>query len=597
MNKVKISKLLLAISFCIASTCLASAAPKAPQMSAKQAPIYVACMHDLGRDASNSMTIDPKTLENHINKLRKEGYTFLSLKDYVAICKQERPAPEKAIMLTFDDGYASFYQKIYPIVKQEKVPVLMSVIGSWMDKGAGSGIKMSTWQQLKEMEASGLVTIGCHSYDLHKPVPVNEWGEQTYSVNARIYANGHYETEEAYKERLAFDFAKSQKLMEEKLGHKVEAFVWPFGLYTEEGIKLGQQAGFKYFFQLGDDNYNIPSAENLANGDSLLRIRRILIYKNTPTKELLNFMRGESQSKKVAFPLVKVDVSQLYVPNNESQTLNNIDQFLNRFDITPKSVVVLNLAVDTNHDGKVDSVYFYNEAGIPVVKNIAQHIAGRINVGGCLVFGYIPKLQEWGDKPYADMEAGTLQKIHQLYNDFTVYVPNNGLYFDQSFLGEAFNAKEGNVKLADVQKLLTLTDELRTDNRAWRTKFNKTIAAVPVALAKDPQLLQELSNHYDFLQFNVEPGLSNFAAWRETPLANLPTNKTLQDSLLFTFATFNQSAGTWYRSEDIRPYGNYLYKQGFKFFGFNYDAEMPAERWYLPNMVFTENDVFKMYKK
>ena len=117
MNKVKISKLLLAISFCIASTCLASAAPKAPQMSAKQAPIYVACMHDLGRDASNSMTIDPKTLENHINKLRKEGYTFLSLKDYVAICKQERPAPEKAIMLTFDDGYASFYQKICIVLR------------------------------------------------------------------------------------------------------------------------------------------------------------------------------------------------------------------------------------------------------------------------------------------------------------------------------------------------------------------------------------------------------------------------------------------------------------------------------------------------
>ena len=562
--------------------------PELPvQAEALQPRIYVLCLHDVGKPHGVSMTTSPAHVNDYITKLKKDGYTFLSLADYVAMSKLERPVPAKAVMLSFDDGYESFYKEIFPILKKQHVPAMMGIIGSWMDNGAGSGIKMSTWDQFKEMEASGLVTIACHSYDLHKPVPVNDLGEQSQAVGSRMYRNGRYENEREYEERIAFDFQKAQAQLKEKLGHTAEAYVWPFGVYTEKALELGRQAGFTYFFQLSD-GYNTPIQQNLDNGNSLLRARRIMVYGNLPASRIEAFLRSYSSKNRNPIPFVTANVSDLYVPNNESQTLNNIDQFLDRFDADPDSVVVLNLAADTNGNGIPDSVYFYNDSGIPVVKNIAAHIQGRINAKGYRVYGYIPQMEQWGGTSYGAMNAAQLQSVQNLYHDMAVYLPDNGLYFDRAFLNE-------NQTGAAYSRTVQLIDELRTDNMAIRSTNNRALAAVPDAFVLRPQQMLELLHHVNYLQVSIEPGKAGFDQWKHTPAARLPRNKKLLEGLVFAYPAFRHTSADWYDSIDIRPYSDYLYRQGFTLFGFTYDAKMDAARWYLPNMSFREKDTLDMY--
>lgn len=84
------------------------------QAESVQPRIYVLCLHDVGKPHGVSMTTSPAHVNDYITKLKKDGYTFLSLADYVAMSKLERPVPAKAVMLSFDDGYESFYKRDIP---------------------------------------------------------------------------------------------------------------------------------------------------------------------------------------------------------------------------------------------------------------------------------------------------------------------------------------------------------------------------------------------------------------------------------------------------------------------------------------------------
>lgn len=275
--------------------------PASPVLKDTSARVYILCFHDIASHDKNNMTTSPRHLNDYIRRFKKEGYTFLSLDQYASISEGKTPVPDKAFMLSFDDGYESFYKTVYPILKKQHVPAMMGIVGSWMDCGAGSGIKMSTWEQFREMEASGLVTIASHSYDLHRPVPINDLGEQSQAAGTRLYRNGRYENEREYTERLAYDFQKAQAQLTKHLGHTAKAYVWPFGVFTEKGIELGRQAGFTYFFQLSD-GYNTPTQAHLENGDSLLRARRIMMYGNLPVSRIDPFILSIQRKTGMLFP-------------------------------------------------------------------------------------------------------------------------------------------------------------------------------------------------------------------------------------------------------------------------------------------------------
>jgi peptidoglycan/xylan/chitin deacetylase (PgdA/CDA1 family) len=73
------------------------------------------------------------------------------------------------VVLTFDDAYANFYEEVYPRLVQRQLPALLYVPTGFVDgqqpapmRGA-EGLAACTWEQLGEMAASGLVTLGSHT--------------------------------------------------------------------------------------------------------------------------------------------------------------------------------------------------------------------------------------------------------------------------------------------------------------------------------------------------------------------------------------------------------------------------------------------------
>ena len=148
----------------------------------------VLAYHDVV-DSSSALTYDGITLRNlavQLDWLRQNGYRVVSVDDVVAAQQGQRPLPPKAVLLTFDDGYRSFYTHVYPLLRAFDYPAVLSVVGSFLDVppraqvryGAGLVAREDfvSWGQLREMQRSGLVEIGSHTYGLHTTVFTNPQG-------------------------------------------------------------------------------------------------------------------------------------------------------------------------------------------------------------------------------------------------------------------------------------------------------------------------------------------------------------------------------------------------------------------------------------
>lgn len=115
----------------------------------------------------------PDNFEEHMRALSDAGchtVSFAQLKSYV---EQGTGLPEKPVVLTFDDGYSNNYLLAYPVLQKYGFQAAIFAIGVSMGKDTykDSGEAMNphfSLEEAAEMEASGLVTVGSHGYNIHE---------------------------------------------------------------------------------------------------------------------------------------------------------------------------------------------------------------------------------------------------------------------------------------------------------------------------------------------------------------------------------------------------------------------------------------------
>ena len=70
-----------------------------------------------------------------------------------------KPNELKKILLTIDDGFLSFYENAWPYLKEKNIPFILFIATADVGKSG-----YMNWEQIKELEKSGLVVIGNHSH-------------------------------------------------------------------------------------------------------------------------------------------------------------------------------------------------------------------------------------------------------------------------------------------------------------------------------------------------------------------------------------------------------------------------------------------------
>lgn len=238
--------------------------------------------HDINPDGHNTITVTPQRLDADLTLLEQRGFHIIPISQMAAFMEHGAAVPEKAVVMTFDDGYQGVYQYAFPILKKHNAPATIFIIGYYVGRLPG----YLTWPEVRQLEESGLVTAGGHTYNQHRPEQTtmpNLSGPATINHIFNSQTN-HEETDQEYEARMLADSQLFQETLKGELGHTTPYFAYPYGAYNAAMIKILHNTGFRYMFTV------LPGI-NTRNGDPtrLFRINAGATWistKNLPSRIL-----------------------------------------------------------------------------------------------------------------------------------------------------------------------------------------------------------------------------------------------------------------------------------------------------------------------
>lgn len=126
------------------------------------------------------------------------------------------------VVLTFDDAYANFAEKIFPVLRDFEFPAVLYVPAGFV---AGTSpapltgaeeLPPCSWKQLAGLVDSGLITVGSHTYS-------------------------HCDLRTVSEEAAEDELLRSRATLEERLGTSVDSFCYPRAQWNARTEELVQR--------------------------------------------------------------------------------------------------------------------------------------------------------------------------------------------------------------------------------------------------------------------------------------------------------------------------------------------------------------------
>ncbi|MGJ8757082.1 poly-beta-1,6-N-acetyl-D-glucosamine N-deacetylase PgaB [Acinetobacter sp. HC8-3S] len=330
-----------------------------------------------------SYAVTSQQFSEHLDWLKNNGYHFINVDQLIKAHEGKYSLPSKPVLLTVDDGYQSFYQNAYPIIRAKKVPVVLAVVGSWLEPKEGQKVdfggesisrdKILSWKELKEMQSSGLVEIASHSYQLHQGIVGNPQGNLEPAAITRIYdsTSKSYESDEHYQSRIFQDLKKNNDLLKSHGLRSPRVMVWPYGRYNMQLVQTAKQLGMPITITLDD------GADHAKQ--SLQNMSRILVQGNMSTSALAQEIKNRElnlNDNNRPQKIMHVDLDYIYDPDPQQQE-RNLGNLLDRINAMGVNTVYLQAFSDPDANGSADMVYFPNRH-IPMRADLFNRVAWQI---------------------------------------------------------------------------------------------------------------------------------------------------------------------------------------------------------------------------
>lgn len=184
--------------------------------------VPILCYHRLG-SGTGKMVVSTANFAAQLDWLARNDYRVIRLKDLREFLDGKRALPRRAVAITFDDGYNSFYKQAYPLFKKHGFPATVFVYTDFV--GAGDAL---TWAQMQEMAASGLVDIQGHS--------------KSHSNLIQRLAG---ESDERYRERVETEIRVPRDVIRQNLQTSVTEYAYPYGDANELTLDALARNGYQ----------------------------------------------------------------------------------------------------------------------------------------------------------------------------------------------------------------------------------------------------------------------------------------------------------------------------------------------------------------
>ena len=172
-------------------------------------------------DASALQHTDPEAfyritvsqLEQLLSQLRKRGYEAVSSREFRAWQQGEQTLPKRSVMLTFDDGYASHFELVAPLLKRYRFNGIFFITVNLVGRPGHL-----SWDQVRKLAFLGM-EIGSHGVS-HRPLT---------SLS---------------KQELEQELVDSKRLLEERLGTAIQTIAAPGGFWNLTVAEAVKRAGY-----------------------------------------------------------------------------------------------------------------------------------------------------------------------------------------------------------------------------------------------------------------------------------------------------------------------------------------------------------------
>ncbi len=527
----------------------------------------VLAYHDVEDDGADQrfMSVRTSALNDQFAWLRENGYQPITADQILTARQGGTPLPPKAVLLTFDDGYSSFYHRVYPLLKAYNWPAILAPVGLWVDAPAGKPVdfgglpvpreRFTTWEQIAEMSRSGLVEIGSHTYQHHYGAIANPQGNTEPAAAVRIYDpnTGQYESEQAFRQRMEKDIATITQKIIAATGKQPQVWVWPYGMDNGITLEIAKRYGYKMALTL--DN-------GLANVNNLDNVPRILLTHN-PSLESFAELVIQVQNKPI-LRIAHIDLDYVY-DRDPAQQASNLDQLVQRIADLRVNTVFLQAFSDPKGDGNIRELYFPNRwlpMRADLFNRVAWQLQSRLNIDvyawmPVLAFELdpsLPRVMSYDESHHklfinptqyrrlSPYHAENRQRIKEIYQDLAAHAIFRGiLYHDDAVMSDfedagaeaikAYQAAGLPASIAEIrqdpqqfarwtrfksQYLINFTNELTQEVksiRGYQIKTARNIFALPIlepdSEAWFAQNLDDFLTHYDWVAPMAMPLMEN----------------------------------------------------------------------------------------
>ncbi len=215
--------------------------------------LRVLVYHRVRPDADDPRSVTPQRFREHLTVL-KDKWIVVSLDEVLEAVSGRQPLPERAVLITFDDGYSDLYEHAFPLLQEFGFPAVVFMLARYVGK-IGRTYSEANYPeapflsagQLREMKRAG-IEVGSHGL-WHVPL-------------ARL------SPKEAEKE-----VRESKGILSNLLGMEVVAFSYPWGRagdFSDEHVVMVKRAGYEAAFTMLH-GINVPPFDRF-------RFRRCHVY-------------------------------------------------------------------------------------------------------------------------------------------------------------------------------------------------------------------------------------------------------------------------------------------------------------------------------
>lgn len=225
--------------------------------------VLILMYHQVSENSSlwGDYVIPASLLKEDFEYLKNNNYTPIKIKDILDFTKGTKKLPEKAVVITFDDGQRSFLTKVVPLLEEYNYPAVVNIVGALTDLYTENGetndkYAYLNWNDIKTLSQNPLVEIGHHSYNFHSLGYRRGMG--------KIYG----ESNSAYSEIIKTDIEKLNEKLLSNIGERPYILAYPYGIRNDTLLEIAKDENFPVTLSCRE------SINKISVGDELFELGR-----------------------------------------------------------------------------------------------------------------------------------------------------------------------------------------------------------------------------------------------------------------------------------------------------------------------------------